>query len=117
MHTGTVTVILDDYDIRVNDEGYASYMVQDKTTKIEIFALNLYTLTADYPDESTFTISIESYITEEPKTNIFSIIALVLFILMAIFICVCMICIIRICMNRRRFNHNIELQLNRHEQT
>lgn len=58
MHTSTDTYILNDYDIVVDENGFFSTMVKEKTTKMEIMAINIHTLDATVLDESTFNITI-----------------------------------------------------------
>ena len=72
-----------------------------RTKYLQLFSRNINTVMND-----TFVITIYS----DPvaaegakKSNVFSVIALVLFVLMAIFVCICAICIVRICMKKRRY--------------
>jgi len=60
-----------------------------------------------YYSNFTFLITIESVEEESSSNSYLGIIAMVLFIILTIFVCICMICIIRICMNRRRYEENI----------
>lgn len=83
------------------------------TKTLQLFTRNLNTVS-----NGTFLLQIYSdpVVTDvSGRSNVFSVIALVLFVLMAIFICICAICIVRICMKKRRYEQNILNQVRERE--
>ncbi|MFS8159715.1 MAG: hypothetical protein ACMG6E_05790 [Candidatus Roizmanbacteria bacterium] len=55
----------------------------------------------------TFLVSITPVEAASETNSYLGIIAMVLFIVLTVFVCVCMVCIIRVCMRKRRYELNI----------